>query len=429
MQLSNFGEKFTANSGILELMDDLGRALATGDQVAMFGGGNPATIPGVQREIEVKLAIMLRSPEKLRDYLGNYDPPQGNLEFIRTVAQYLNSKLGWQIGPENIAITPGSQTGFYLLFNLLAGESQGRSRKILFPLVPEYIGYADQGVSENMFETNLPKIEHRGKHGFKYRINFEALKVEPYHAAICISRPTNPSGNVVTNDELAHLGELAKRHDIPLIIDNAYGLPFPGVITRVADQPIWQEHMVCSFSLSKVGLPSSRVGIFVAQPEIAAAISKANAILSLASPTLGQALGSALMADGSLERMCQKHIQPYYRQAAEYAQAVIAEKLHGLPYRLHEYEGAYFLWLWLADLPITSKALYDRLKRRGVIVVPGEYFFPGLNAGQWRHQRECLRLNFARPKREIDEGFTILAEEVRRAYADVGALIPSTTAK
>jgi len=50
--------------------------------------------------------------------------------------------------------------------------------------------------------------------------------------------------------------------------------------------------------------------------------------------------------------------------------------------------------------------------------VPGEYFFPGLRDARWRHQRECIRLNFARPKREIDEGFTILAEEVRRAYAE-----------
>ncbi len=422
MQFSNFGQKFTANSGILELMDDLGRALATGDHVAMFGGGNPAAIPGVQRVIEDHLTALMQRPEVLHSYMGNYDTPQGNSVFIQTIVDYLNSEMGWQITPANIAITPGSQTGFFMLFNLLAGDSQGGKRTILFPLVPEYIGYADQGIGEGMFEANRPRIETHGEHTFKYRIDFDTLKIEPHHAAICISRPTNPSGNVVTDEELARLSDLAKRHNIPLIIDNAYGLPFPGVITSSAHLPKWDQQMVYSFSLSKVGLPSSRVGIFVARPEIASAISKANAILSLASPTLGQALGTSLVNDGSLERICREHIQPYYRNAEKYAQTVLAEKLADLPYRLHEYEGAYFLWLWLPDLPITSKELYGRLKSRGVIVVPGEYFFPGLNDPQWAHQRECLRLNFARPQREIDAGFTILAEEVRRAYAKLPVL-------
>jgi valine--pyruvate aminotransferase len=418
MQFSDFGQKFTAHSGILELMDDLGQALATGDHVAMFGGGNPAAIPGVQRVIEDHLASLMKRPEVLHSYLGNYDTPQGNQLFIQTIVDYLNNEMGWQITPDHIAITPGSQTGFFMLFNLLAGDSRGTKRTILFPLVPEYIGYADQGIQEGMFEANRPNIEIHGDHTFKYGIDFDSLKIESHHAAICISRPTNPSGNVVTDEELARLSDLAKKHGIPLIIDNAYGLPFPGVITQNAHLPKWDEQVVYSFSLSKVGLPSSRVGIFVARPEIAAAISKANAILSLASPTLGQALGTSLIRDGSLGRICRDHIQPYYRGAEKYAQAVLADKLDGLPYRLHEYEGAYFLWLWLPDLPITSKELYSRLKSRGVIVVPGEYFFPGLSDPKWPHQRECLRLNFARPKHEIDAGITILAEEVSRAYAE-----------
>ncbi len=417
MQLSDFGQKFTANTGILELMDDLGRALATGDHVAMFGGGNPAAIPHVQNVIEAHVSKLLARPEGLRSVLSNYDPPQGNPAFIEAVVEYLNAKMGWDIVPANIAITPGSQTGFFMLFNLLAGETDGMRRKILFPLVPEYIGYADQGVQAEMFDAVRPRIETKGEHGFKYHIDFEALTIGPEHAAICLSRPTNPTGNVVTDDELARLGALAREHGIPLIIDNAYGQPFPGVMTASAHLPAWDEDKIYSFSLSKVGLPSSRVGIFVARPEIAAAMSKANAILSLASPTFGQAVGQALMQDGSMERLCRSDIQPYYRKAAAYAQKVLMAKLAGLPYRAHEYEGSYFLWLWLPGLPVTSKELYNRLKERGVIIVPGEYFFPGLNATGWRHKDECIRLNFARPKREIDAGMTILAEEIGRAYA------------
>ena len=49
MQFSKFGEKFTKNSGILQLMDDLGNALNSEQPINMLGGGNPARIDKVNQ--------------------------------------------------------------------------------------------------------------------------------------------------------------------------------------------------------------------------------------------------------------------------------------------------------------------------------------------------------------------------------------------
>ena len=65
---------------------------------------------------------------------------------------------------------------------------------------------------------------------FKYHVDFAHLEIGDDIAAICVSRPTNPTGNVITDDEVEKLEALAKRHIYPLIIDNAYGVPFPGII-------------------------------------------------------------------------------------------------------------------------------------------------------------------------------------------------------
>jgi valine--pyruvate aminotransferase len=81
-----------------------------------------------------------------------------------------------------------------------------------------------------LFHAVPPLIEKTGPHEFKYRVDFDRLEITPDIAAICASRPTNPSGNVLTDDEIARLSDLAERHGIPLIIDNAYGAPFPGII-------------------------------------------------------------------------------------------------------------------------------------------------------------------------------------------------------
>lgn len=66
------------------------------------------------------------------------------------MARLLNEKLGWPVGPEHIALTNGSQSAFFMLFNMFAGDFEdGVRRRILLPMTPEYIGYADAGLSED----------------------------------------------------------------------------------------------------------------------------------------------------------------------------------------------------------------------------------------------------------------------------------------
>lgn len=64
--------------------------------------------------------------------------------------------------------------------------------------------------------------------------------------------------------------------------------------------------------------------------------------------------------------------------------------------------------------------LYQRLKQRGVLMVPGDHFFPGL-AQDWPHTRQCMRMNYVPDPALIERGVQILAEEVERAYREAGA--------
>lgn len=416
MKLSDTGKKLSQDAGILRLMDDLGQALSSGAPQAMFGGGTPAHIPEVTAAYEQSLRAIVDDPLQLAAMLGNYDTPQGYEGFIRAALHFFNDTYSWGITADNIAITPGSQSGFFMLFNLLAGQTGGIKRRIMLPLVPEYIGYVDQVVEPDGFVSIRPAIEKRGAHEFKYRVDLNRLTVDETIAALCVSRPTNPSGNVLTDEEMCLLSDKAAAAGVPLIIDNAYGLPFPGVMNVSATLP-WNNNTVLSFSLSKVGLPSSRVGVFVGPPELMRALSSANAILNLASPSFGQYVVAPLLENGELQRLSERYIRPYYFERAERMRRLLHEQLpDGIPWRLHVYEGSYFFWLWCEDARKTSMDMYDYLKQRGVIVVPGEYFFPGQDTGKWPHARECLRLNFARPDAEQDAGVIVLADMMRWAY-------------
>src|SRR6056300_1562921 len=103
-------------------------------------------------------------------------------------------------------------------------------KQIQFPLVPEYLGYTDAGLEADFFTATRPAIEILDEHVFKYRVDFENMKVTDRTAAFCVSRPTNPTGNVLTDDEIRQLDAIAGENDIPLIIDGAYGTPFPNII-------------------------------------------------------------------------------------------------------------------------------------------------------------------------------------------------------
>ena len=413
MHFSKFGIKFTEESGILQLMDDLGEALAAGDDWLMLGGGNPARIPEVEAKFRARMNAILTNAFELENLIGSYDSPRGNRELIDATAALLRQHYGWEIGPENIALTNGSQTSFFFLFNLLGGASpNGVHKKILLPITPEYIGYADVGIEHDFFVSRRPEIELIGDDLFKYYVDFNAVEISDDIAAVCVSRPTNPTSNVLTEDELLRLDAMAKENGVPLIIDNAYGTPFPNIVFMDIE-PIWNENIILTMSLSKLGLPGVRIGIVIANQEIVSAVSALNAIVSLAPGSFGAALTRDMIRSGEVLRVSRDIIRPFYENKCEQALEWIREDFEGLSYRVHKPEGTFFFWLWFEGLPITSKELYQRLKERGVLVVPGDYFFPGLEE-DWQHKHECIRLNYSQDDETVRRGIAILADELRK---------------
>ena len=412
---SKFGEKIGRDGGIVKLMKDLGEALTENQEMRMMGGGNPAAIPEVQSIWRKQIQSILSEPEHLNTILGDYDGPSGNPIFLNALAESLNEKYGWKLTSKNISITSGAQTAFFFLFNILAGKSSEGPKKILLPITPEYIGYANQGIHDDLFISNPGLIEETGDKSFKYKVDFDNLKITEEIAAICVSRPTNPSGNVLTDDEVNKLSSIAKSHGIPFIIDNAYGNPFPGAIYKSAN-PIYDDHVILTLSLSKLGLPGTRTGIVIGHEKIIEKISAANAVIGLANNNIGQAITAPLIKNREIFRISEGTIRPYYFEKMQRAREYVRDSFsESTPYKIHDGEGAFFLWFWFPDLPITSTELYERLKKKNVLVVPGEYFFYGTNE-EWEHTRQCIRITFSQPDNVIKQGIKILAEEVEKAY-------------
>ena len=415
MKLSAFGKRLTSESGTRLLMDDLGEFVIAGGEIVNLGGGNPSHIPAAQMVFRARMQALMQRDGAFERAIGDYDGPPGDRDFARAVARLLRREQGWKVSERNVAVTNGSQSAFLALFNLLAGPGDdGKTRRILLPLSPEYIGYADLGFTPDLFVSRRSTITDLGDMLFKYGVDFGGLDEVEDIGAICVSRPTNPTGNVVTDEEIERLGAMACTCGVPLIVDNAYGLPFPGIVFGDATLT-WDEHTILCMSLSKLGLPGLRTGIVIANEEIIAALGAANAIFCLAPGSLGPALATDLVESGDVLALGRDVIRPHYAERAERALDLLRDGFGGCDVRIHRPEGAFFLWLWMPGLPNGNAVLYRRLKARGVIVVSGHYFFPGLEDDDWPHKHECIRISYADDWGRVERGLAILVEEVRRA--------------
>lgn len=417
VKFSTYAQHYSSESGIVQLMQDLTIAAPPGGQLYPMGGGNPAHIPEVEDALRQIASEVVDDTKRFAQMVGDYDAPQGHERFRAELAERLSGLFKQPLSASNIAITNGSQASFEVLFNAFAGAfSDGSWRHIELPIAPEYVGYNDMGRQARPILRSTPaRIDLIGDQQFKYGIDLERFELSfKTSGAVCLSRPTNPSGNVVTDAELTHVAQQCAATNVPLIIDGAYGLPFPGMIYTQAS-PFWDDNTILCLSLSKLGLPGVRTGIIVAATEVTELIRNANAINGLAPTRVGPELVLPLLGNNRLDELCETVIRPHYLSKQSLALNTLLEAAKGLPIRVHRPDGAMFLWVWFENLPGGTQKLYELAAAEGVVTVAGHHFFQGLTR-HWQHANECLRVNYAGDPNTVEMGIKRLINLARRLY-------------
>ena len=94
MEFSKLGHRFTAHSGILQLMDDLGKAIAGSEEVCMLGGGNPSHIPQVEACFREQFQQILATPGRFEHMVGDYASPHGDAAVLADLAALRRRELG-----------------------------------------------------------------------------------------------------------------------------------------------------------------------------------------------------------------------------------------------------------------------------------------------------------------------------------------------
>ncbi len=411
-QLSRFGSQMSQLTGVRAIMKDIIETLrnSQGKEFINLSAGNPVILPEVEQLWRDCTTDLLNSDE-YGEVVCRYGSSQGYAPLIDAVVNDFNARYGLNLSDRNVLITPGSQSLYFYAANAFGGyTTAGDLRRVVLPLSPDYTGYGGVSLTPEALLAYQPKLDiDEAQHRFKYRPDFSQLQIGEDTGCVIFSRPCNPTGNVLSDEEVSKIATLAQVHDVPVLIDSAYAPPFPS-LNFTEMQPQFGENIIHCMSLSKAGLPGERIGIAIGDPKLIQILESFQTNAAIHSARYGQAIAARAIKSGKLAQLATEVIRPHYQRKL----AILAETLDktmpkDLPWYLHQGEGAIFAWLWLKDLPMTDWEFYQELKQVGVIAVPGSTFFPGLQT-EWQHKQECLRISLTATEPEIVTAMERLAD-------------------
>jgi len=200
-----------------------------------------------------------------------------------------------------------------------------------------------------------------------------AAAFSPRTRAIVVNTPSNPSGRVLTLEELEAIRDLCVRHDCLAVTDEIYEhMVYHGTHRPLAGLPGMAERTVTISGASKTfGVTGWRIGWALAPEALTDAIRKVHDFLTVGAPApLQEAVAVAL------ERLDQR----FYHELTEAYRArrdLLSDALTAAGFSCVPPEGAYYIladFAELSDLPDTEFAVW--LSREvGVTPVPGSSFY------------------------------------------------------
>ena len=415
--LSQFGLQMSQLTGVRAIMKDIIETLrnSAGRDFINLSAGNPVILPEVEQLWRDCTQELLNSDE-YGGVICRYGISQGYAPLIEAIVQDFNARYGLNLSDRNILITGGSQALYLYAANAFGGyTASGELRQVVLPLSPDYTGYGGVSLTPEALLAYKPTLEiDQDKHRFKYRPDFSQLQINQQTGCVIFSRPCNPTGNVISDQEVIKIANLAANYHVPVLVDSAYAPPFPALnFTEMTPQ--FGDNIIHCMSLSKVGLPGERIGIAIGNPQLIQILESFQTNACIHSSRYGQAIAAKAIASGKLADIATKVIRPHYQRKIELLEHTLDAAMPDIPWYLHQGEGAMFAWLWLKDLPMTDWEFYQKLKQVGVLVVPGSSFFPGLKE-DWQHKQECLRISLTATEAEITEAMKRIAEVAQEVY-------------
>lgn len=324
------------------------------DDVIDFTLGDP--------DVQTHPAIKAAACRAIEQGKTRYSQNAGLLELRQTIAKYYNRKEQLSYRPEDeVMVTVGAMEGLYLcLLAMLNPEDE-----VIIP-APYYVNYTQMVA---MCHAKPVIVDNPEVTDLTYRLEDIERAITPRTRAIMINTPSNPTGRVLSQEMLAGIAEIAKKHDLVVIADEVYKC-------LIYDKQPWKsiahiegmrKRTILVNSLSKeFCMTGYRIGYVLGPSEIITAMTKLQENVAACAPLPSQY--AAIEALGSTEDYSKDMVRIFTERKECIVDGI--SSIEGLTCR--EPDATFYL---MVDISSTGMNSVDfaiaLLKSQHVAVVPG----------------------------------------------------------
>ena len=354
-------------------------------------GRNICSLSAGEPDFGTPSFIVEAAIQALRDGVTRYGPASGDPELKLAIARKLTAENGLPTSAEQVLVTNGGKQAIYNLFQVLLNPGD----EVLIP-APYWLSYPEMARLAGARPVAVPSSAADG-----FRLDLQALEaaITPATRLLVINSPGNPTGRVLSRDELQQLAELVRRHPRLLVMtDEIYEYLLEEGVTHhsfAAVAPDLRDRcfMVNGFAKGWA-MTGWRLG-YLSGP--ASVIKAAAALQSQSTSNVCSFAQRGAVAAIEASRDCVREMAVSYDQR----RTLLVEGLQALPgITLVPPKGAFYAFPQLPEACGDSVNFCQRaLEQEGLAIVPGGAF------GDDR----CVRLSCAVSRETITDGLSRLA--------------------
>ena len=318
----------------------------------------------------------------LKEGRTHYTSKFGLPELRRALADKMSERWGASIKPNEVLITPGGRAALTLA--LSATLKLGDSAIIIEPAWPAYRKSVESlGCRARVVHTTLEA-------GWEPDINEIEELIDETTKLIILNSPNNPTGKVLSRRTIESIIEVAAKHNIIILSDEAYTeFTYKDRYSLLAENC---EKIVIGTYSKAWGMTGFRLGYLITSSERCAAIADLAGDLYTCVPEPIQLAGLAALE-------CFDEVDTYVREMKK-KRDLITSLLKPLPLEFREPEGAFYLFFKLNN-GMRGEEFVEEMLKRHVALTPGSSF---------GNYPQFVRLSFCRPEEELREGVARMRE-------------------
>ncbi len=331
----------------------------------------------------------------IQENYTHYSPAQGILELRETIAEYITKTRGIEVSPEEVVITPGGKD--VILFTATAILDEGD--EAIYPN-PGYPIYESAIKIAGAKPVPMPLRE---ENDFAFdREEFKKL-ITPKTRLIIVNSPGNPTGGILSVEDLEFIADIAKKNDIMVLSDEIYSrIIYDGEFHSIASLPGMKERTIILDGFSKTyAMTGWRLGYSVSNKELAKNFVKLATNSFSCVTTFVQMAGIEALKgpQDAVEEMRKKY---------EERRNLIIKGLNEIPgFRVKMPKGAFYAFPNIEGTGKSSKELSDYLlNEAGVATLPGTSF--------GKYGEGFIRFSYATSLENIEEGLKRVKEAMSK---------------